>query len=77
MGVRDLIREEGVIGLWRGLGPCLISVVPQTTIYFTTYEQLKRSYIAWNPVIQELHEKHGKSFNFLPVVIIYYSSFGF
>nr|CAH8862834.1 unnamed protein product [Trichobilharzia regenti] len=60
LGVRDLIREEGVIGLWRGLGPCLISVVPQTTIYFTTYEQLKRSYIAWNPVIQELHEKHDE-----------------
>ncbi|KAK4468256.1 hypothetical protein MN116_008411 [Schistosoma mekongi] len=44
-GIRDLVHEEGFLGLWRGLGPCLISVVPQTTVYFATYEQLKRSYI--------------------------------
>ncbi|TNN06575.1 Mitochondrial thiamine pyrophosphate carrier isoform 3 [Schistosoma japonicum] len=44
-GIRDLVHEEGLLGLWRGLGPCLISVVPQTTVYFATYEQLKRSYI--------------------------------
>ncbi|CAH8568690.1 unnamed protein product [Schistosoma mattheei] len=44
-GMRHLIHEEGLLGLWRGLGPCLISVVPQTTVYFTVYEQLKRSHI--------------------------------
>ncbi|CAH8598599.1 unnamed protein product [Schistosoma bovis] len=44
-GMRHLIHEEGLFGLWRGLGPCLISVVPQTTVYFTVYEQLKRSHI--------------------------------
>ncbi|CAH8571486.1 unnamed protein product [Heterobilharzia americana] len=43
LGARDLVREEGIIGLWRGIGPCLVSVVPQTTIYFATYEQLKRA----------------------------------
>ncbi|CAH8600254.1 unnamed protein product [Heterobilharzia americana] len=48
LGARDLVREEGIIGLWRGIGPCLVSVVPQTTIYFATYEQLKRSYILRN-----------------------------
>ncbi|CAH8532706.1 unnamed protein product [Schistosoma turkestanicum] len=46
-GMCRLLHEEGLLGFWRGLGPCLISVVPQTTVYFTTYEQLKRSLVVF------------------------------
>ena len=36
-----IAKEEGVRGLFGGLGTCLISTVPSTGIYFFTYEQLK------------------------------------
>lgn len=34
-------RREGVQSLWSGLPPTLIVAVPNTVIYFTTYEQLR------------------------------------
>ncbi|KAA0191107.1 Mitochondrial thiamine pyrophosphate carrier, partial [Fasciolopsis buskii] len=41
-GFAGLIRTEGVVALWRGLGPSLVLIVPQTSITFATYEKLKR-----------------------------------
>jgi solute carrier family 25 protein 39/40 len=35
-----IIRNEGVLTLWRGLIPTLWMTVPATTLYFTTYEKL-------------------------------------
>ena len=34
-------RQEGVQSLWSGLSPTLVVAVPNTVIYFTTYEQLR------------------------------------
>lgn len=34
-------RVEGVKSLWSGLSPTLVLAVPNTIIYFTTYEQLR------------------------------------
>ncbi|TPP56856.1 Mitochondrial thiamine pyrophosphate carrier, partial [Fasciola gigantica] len=43
-GFAALIRTEGVAALWRGLGPSLVLIVPQTSITFATYEKLKRTF---------------------------------
>lgn len=45
-GTSCLIREEGVLALWRGLGPSCILVAPQTAVTFAVYEYLRRLYIA-------------------------------
>ncbi|KAK4294134.1 hypothetical protein Pmani_033214 [Petrolisthes manimaculis] len=34
-------RQEGIQSLWSGLSPTLIVAVPNTVIYFTTYEHLR------------------------------------
>ena len=34
-------RVEGIRSLWSGLSPTLVLAVPNTMIYFTTYEQLR------------------------------------
>ncbi|CAF0911991.1 unnamed protein product [Didymodactylos carnosus] len=36
-----ITRSEGLRSLWSGLSPTLIMSLPNTVIYFTTYEQLK------------------------------------
>jgi solute carrier family 25 protein 39/40 len=33
--------QEGISGLWRGLGPAVVMTVPSTTIYFALYECFK------------------------------------
>ncbi|CAH8648662.1 unnamed protein product [Dicrocoelium dendriticum] len=44
-GTSCLIREEGVLALWRGLGPSCILVAPQTAVTFAMYEYLRRVYV--------------------------------
>jgi len=39
--VKLVSREEGYLGLYKGMGVALISAVPATAINFTTYETLK------------------------------------
>ena len=34
-------RNEGIRSLWSGLSPTLVMSLPNTIIYYTTYEQLK------------------------------------
>lgn len=38
---RTIFREEGVRGLYKGLGAAFLSTIPATAINFTTYETLK------------------------------------
>ncbi len=39
----QIIRREGVLTLWRGLGPTLWLTVPATAFYFTFYQTLKET----------------------------------
>lgn len=50
-------RQEGLQGLWRGLGPAVAMTVPATTIYFSLYEFIKHEieartdYNYWTPLM--------------------------
>lgn len=39
--VRSVYREEGLLALWRGLGPTLVRDAPFSAIYWGSYEALK------------------------------------
>ena len=38
---KKIIKADGVLGLWRGLGPALL-LVSHGSIQFTAYDELKR-----------------------------------
>ncbi|EME31642.1 mitochondrial carrier (BOU / S-adenosylmethionine carrier) [Galdieria sulphuraria] len=42
----ELVRSEGLKGLWRGLGASLFLMVPTTALYMTLYDSLKEKLIS-------------------------------
>jgi hypothetical protein len=38
---RDIVRADGVPGLWRGMGAHLVSFMPQAAVWWASYEQSK------------------------------------
>lgn len=41
VALRETAKSEGISGLWRGLGPMLLGIVPARAIYFLVYSHLK------------------------------------
>lgn len=39
-----MLRDEGVLGLWKGLFPTILRDVPFSAIYWTSYETCKRTF---------------------------------
>lgn len=40
--MKSVVANEGVLGLWRGLGSTLCRDVPFSGIYWTAYESIKK-----------------------------------
>lgn len=40
--LQNMLANEGVFGLWRGLGPTVFRDVPFSGIYWAVYESLKK-----------------------------------
>lgn len=40
--VRELVNNQGIKGLWRGLGPSLLRDVPFSALYWASYESYKK-----------------------------------
>jgi solute carrier family 25 (mitochondrial folate transporter), member 32 len=40
--VKDVLRRDGLRGLYRGLGPTLLGYLPTWAIYFSVYDGIKR-----------------------------------
>ncbi|XP_059430343.1 nicotinamide adenine dinucleotide transporter 2, mitochondrial-like [Corylus avellana] len=55
--LKDILRTEGFKGMYRGLSPTLVALLPNWAVYFTVYEHQKK----------RLHHSHGNSGNELTI----------
>ncbi|KAL6007554.1 hypothetical protein ACLOJK_033052 [Asimina triloba] len=53
--LEQIIKKEGIRGMYRGLSPTILALIPNWAVYFTAYEQLKR-------LLQSHDGNHGLSF---------------
>jgi solute carrier family 25 protein 39/40 len=50
--IRQLVKFEGPLSLWRGLGPTLMRDVPFSSIYWAGYEFMKQHFDQRKPTVQ-------------------------
>lgn len=52
IAIQQLVKTNGILSLWRGLGPTLLRDVPFSSIYWASYEFLKQSFDQRQPSLQ-------------------------
>jgi len=50
--IRQLVRHEGPLSMWRGLGPTLMRDIPFSSIYWASYEFMKESFDQRHPTLK-------------------------
>lgn len=50
--IQQLVKTDGILSLWRGLGPTLLRDVPFSSIYWANYEFLKQGFDQRKPSLQ-------------------------
>ncbi|KAI8068581.1 mitochondrial carrier domain-containing protein [Gongronella butleri] len=55
-GVTRMVRQHGVLTLWRGLLPTMLRDVPFSAIYWMMYEELKRQFLSDDAHLSRLHQ---------------------
>ncbi|KAJ4967865.1 hypothetical protein NE237_014566 [Protea cynaroides] len=48
LALMDIVRNRGVRGLYAGLSPTLVEIIPYAGLQFGTYDTFKRWAMAWN-----------------------------
>lgn len=49
--LNDLVKKNGWLSLWRGLGPTLLRDVPFSSLYWANYEMLKQKFNQKEPTV--------------------------
>jgi solute carrier family 25 aspartate/glutamate transporter 12/13 len=44
LGAIDIVKQLGIMGLYKGASACLLRDIPFSGIYFTAYAHLKKDY---------------------------------
>ncbi|EPZ31405.1 Mitochondrial substrate/solute carrier domain-containing protein [Rozella allomycis CSF55] len=52
--LKGILREEGIKGWYKGLGPTLFGYFPTWAIYFYVYNKIKRKIIEYTPITNPL-----------------------
>ncbi|KAH9604828.1 hypothetical protein KSS87_014236 [Heliosperma pusillum] len=48
--MRRIISEEGIIALWKGVGPAMVRAATLTASQLATYDETKRALTRWTPL---------------------------
>lgn len=69
--IRTIFREEGVFGLYRGIGPTLAGILPYAGLKFYVYQSLKQYYWAQKTQAPAVSPRNGvNSSQRLPVPVM-------
>lgn len=47
--IRDILRQKGLAGMYRGLGPTLLQAGPNLAINYCVYESLRSKWLSLHP----------------------------
>lgn len=68
--IRTILQEEGILGLYRGIGPTLAGILPYAGLKFYVYQSLKQYYWAHQDQSPVVSQETGSSHQRLPVPVM-------
>lgn len=68
--IRTIFQEEGLLGLYRGIGPTLAGILPYAGLKFYVYQSLKQYYWAHQGQSRAAPQEAGPTHQRLPVPVM-------